>query len=155
MILKMNIPVYEVYPNQCSVRIVFRRLSDIIQPVLFLHLMYISVSEQDPRHSMSSSTTVSRRPVSGPEIMNTFATPLRTYTESTFSGFPGPQGIRSSFISCLSHLYRPRNTADHTDAGIHQGRLPSLSQTLRLPLGCTIPSRAMASQTVSSKYFFS
>ena len=31
----------------------------------------------------------------------TSATPLRTYTESTFSGWPGSQGIRVSFMSCL------------------------------------------------------
>ena len=46
-------------------------------------------------------TTVSLLPARGSEIMKTSATPLRTYTESTFSGWPGSQGIRVSFMSCL------------------------------------------------------
>ena len=48
-----------------------------------------------------SVTTVSLLPASGSKTINTSATPLWTYTESTFSGCPGSQGIRISFISCF------------------------------------------------------
>ena len=41
----------------------------------------------------------------------------RTYTESTFLGCPGSQGIRVSSISCLFRLYRQLGTTDHKDAG--------------------------------------
>ena len=46
-------------------------------------------------------TTVSRLSARGSEIINTSATPFRTYTESTFSGCPGSHGMWVSFISCL------------------------------------------------------
>ena len=95
-------------------------------------------------------TTVSRLPARGSEIINTSATPLRTYTESTFSGHPGPHGTRVSFISCyLFRRCKPRDATDHMGAGILQGHPPWMQQTPPLPLECTIPSQA----TVSVRFF--
>ena len=44
-------------------------------------------------------TMVSRFPASGSAIIKTSITPLRTYSESTFSGQPASQGIRVSSTS--------------------------------------------------------
>ena len=92
-----------------------------------------------------SATTVSRLPASSSEIMNTSAAPFRTYTEPAFSGFPGSQGMRSSFISCLFRQCRLLGAEDHMDADILQGRLPWRPQIPRLPLGYTILLQAMVS----------
>ena len=92
-----------------------------------------------------SVTTVSILPASGSKTINTSATPLWTYTESTFSGCPGSQGIRISFISCfVRFVYADNRIGGYMDAGKTPAHPPALLQIQHPLLGCTIPLQAMA-----------